>query len=69
MVPSLVSVKKQTDFQIDTQKDLDSPGRYADGDTKNSPFDLIDDIQKISGLYMKDPPQYGGYTNTMKNDA
>lgn len=69
MLPSLLSVKEQADFLISTQKDLDSPGRYMDGDTKNSPFDLVDDVQKILGLFMKDPPQFGGSANTMKNDA
>ena len=68
-VSSLRSVKKQTDFQIATQKDLDSAGRYIDGDTKNSPYDIVDDMQKLAALFMKDPPQYDGYKNTMKNDA
>ena len=69
MLPSLQSVKTQADFLITTQKDLDSPGRYIDGDTKNSSFDIVADLQKILGVFMKDPTQYSGYTNTMKDDA
>jgi len=66
---SLRSVKKQTDFQVSTQRNLDSTGRYTDGDTKNSPYDIVDDQQKLARLFMKEPPQFDGYTNTMKEDA
>ena len=26
-------------------------------------------MHKIAGLFLKDPPKYEGYTNTMKEDA
>jgi len=69
MLPSLQDVREQVDFQVTFQKDLDSPGKYMDNDKKNSPFDLMDDQEKIARIFMKDPPKYEGYTNTMKDDA
>lgn len=69
IITSLVSVREQAKFLASTHSDLESPGAYGDENIQNSPFDLVNDQQKIAGLFMKEPPQYEGYTNTMKQDA
>lgn len=57
------------DSQITLHHDLTAPGSYVDGDLTNSPYDIMDDVQKILKLLFNDPPQYAGYVNTMQNDA
>ncbi|MEI6710725.1 MAG: hypothetical protein WCK88_00130 [bacterium] len=54
----LTTIVEDADYLIQMQQDVDTPGRYTDGDTSNSPYDLVDDMQKIYKLLFKDPPKY-----------
>ncbi len=65
----LTNIIEDTNYLIQTQQDLDAMGRYSDGDTSNSPYDLIDDMKKAVGILFQDAPGYEGYVNTMQNDA
>jgi hypothetical protein len=44
---NLDGIVRAVDYNMRLQNDIDSPGRYADGDMSNSPYDLMDDIKKI----------------------
>lgn len=65
----LDTIIEDTDYLIQTQHDIDAPGRYTDGDMSNSPYDLMDDMKKVLWILVKDPPEYEWYVNTMKNNA
>jgi hypothetical protein len=65
----LTTIVEDADYLIKTHHDMTAPGSYTDGDTSNSPYDLIDDMKKIMKLLFKDPIPYEGYINTMANDA
>lgn len=65
----LTTIIEDTDYLIQMDQDILAFGEYSDLSTNNSPYDLMDDMQKVSKLLFKDPPQYEGYVNTMKNDA
>lgn len=41
-------------------------GVYMDGDTKNSDFDIIDDIKKIDAIIFTTPSSYNGQKNPTK---
>ncbi|MFA6079924.1 MAG: hypothetical protein WC753_00380 [Candidatus Gracilibacteria bacterium] len=66
---SLQSLKKQTDSAMSTAKNIKDINLYTDGDEKNSPFDLVADVQKLMKLFLKDPLEYMGLINTMNDDA
>lgn len=65
---SLQEIVAQVDEQVWIERDINS-GNNADGDEDNSPYDLMSDIQKIMWLFLKNPPQYDWYVDTMKDDA
>ena len=44
-------------------------GLYFDGDTTNSPYDLLDDVRRIDQIFFRNSPAYGDYKNTSKNDV
>jgi len=69
LVDALIPVVQQTNDQVQTYNDIKTPGSYTDGDLTNSPYDLMDDVQKIMKLLFQDPAQYDGVVNTMDSDA
>jgi hypothetical protein len=69
MAGMLTTIINDADYLIKAQHDMTAPGSYADGDTSNSSYDLMDDMQKIQKLLFAEPEKYDGYVNTMKNDA
>lgn len=44
-------------------------GLYYDGNTDNSPYDLLDDIRRIDEIFFREAPEFGGYSNTSSEDA
>ncbi len=66
---TLTDIEKQVTYLVDKQWNLDSLGRYMDGNLKNSPYDLMDDMQKILRLLFKEPPEYEWYVNNMRDSA
>jgi hypothetical protein len=44
-------------------------GLYYDGDLNNSPYDLLEDVRRIDAIFFREPPAYGDYKNTSKDDA
>ena len=44
-------------------------GLYYDGDTDNSPYDLLDDIRRIDEIFFREAPEFGPYKNTRSEDA
>jgi hypothetical protein len=54
---------------MSTAKNIKDINLYTDGDEKNSPFDLVADVQKLMKLFLKDPLEYMGLINTMNDDA
>jgi len=54
----LTDIIDDADYLIQTHHDITTPGSYTDGDLSNSSYDLMDDMQKILKLFLKEPHQY-----------
>jgi len=59
----------QVKEQMDTFRDVSGMGLYYDGDTTNSPYDLLDDIRRIDEIFFREAPAFGSYKNTSKQDS
>lgn len=60
-----VQVKEQTAWY----RDVSGMGLYYDGNTDNSPYDLLDDIRRIDEIFFREAPEFGDYKNTSSEDA
>lgn len=55
---------KQKGREIDRIQKISSVGLYTDGDTTNSDYDIITDIDKIDKILFSEPLKYEGVKNT-----
>ena len=65
----VASITSQVTQQMDAFRDVSGMGLYYDGDTDNSPYDLLDDIRRIDEIFFREAPWFGDYKNTSKWDA
>lgn len=56
-------IKKRALREQSAYEETASIGIYSDGDTKNSDFDLITDIEKINAIIFSNPARYDGTIN------
>ena len=63
------SITTQTKEQMDWFRDVSGMGLYYDGDTTNSPYDLMDDVRRIDAIFFRETPDKWTYKNTTKNDS
>ena len=59
----------QVTDQMNNFRDVSGMGLYFDGDTKNSPYDLLDDLRRIDEIFFRSAPAFGDYKNSSKDDA
>ncbi len=57
-------IVKQKGREIDRLQKISSVGLYTDGDTTNSDYDIITDINKIDKILFSEPLKYEGVKNT-----
>lgn len=63
-------LKSRNERENNTRINLSSLGLYMDGDTGNSDYDILSDIEKINSLIFSEALKYGGATNkSSKNFA
>ena len=63
-------VRERTERENGARVTLSSLGLYMDGDTSNSDYDILSDIEKINSLIFSEALKYGGVTNkSSKNFA
>lgn len=60
-------IAEQVLNQMNTFRDASGMGLYFDGDTTNSPYDLLDDLRRIDEIFFRKAPSYGDYTNSSKD--
>lgn len=65
MVDSIVGQIKE---QMNSFRDISAMWLYYDGDTDNSPYDLMADIKKLDSQHLNEPPDYWSYKNTRASD-
>ncbi len=65
----VANISGQVREQMDGFRDSSAMGLYYDGDTNNSPYDLLDDIRKIDEIFFREVPEFWDYKNTSQNDA
>jgi len=63
------SIRAQVQEQTSSFRDVSWMGLYYDGDTDNSPYDLLDDIRRIDEIFFREAPEFGPYKNTRSEDA
>jgi hypothetical protein len=63
------SIRAQVQEQTSSFRDVSGMGLYYDGDTDNSPYDLLDDIRRIDEIFFREAPEFGEYKNTSADDA
>ncbi|MBP6920985.1 hypothetical protein KBB89_00355 [Candidatus Gracilibacteria bacterium] len=63
------SILTQIKEQMMSFRDISSMGLYYDGDTDNSLYDLMADLQQIDEKYFNEIPPLGPYKNTMLADV
>ena len=51
---------------MSTYEKVSSMGVYMDGDTSNSDYDILSDIQKINGIIFTETLTYNGVRNSAK---
>ena len=64
LVNSYSALTARTQREQATIENLSSLGLYMDGDTGNSDYDLLTDIQKINSVIFSQDIKYEGATNT-----
>ena len=52
----VASITSQVTQQMDAFRDVSGMGLYYDGDTDNSPYDLLDDIRRIDEIFFREAP-------------
>ena len=57
------SIRAQVKEQTAAFRDVSGMGLYYDGNTDNSPYDLLDDIRRIDEIFFREAPEFGKYTN------
>lgn len=57
------SIRAQVKEQTAAFRDVSGMGLYYDGNTDNSPYDLLDDIRRIDEIFFREAPKFGKYTN------
>jgi len=63
------SIRSQVQEQTSSFRDVSGMGLYYDGNTDNSPYDLLDDIRRIDEIFFREAPKFGDYTNNTSEDA
>jgi hypothetical protein len=63
------SIRAQVQEQTSSFRDVSGMGLYYDGNTDNSPYDLLDDIRRIDEIFFREAPEFGEYSNTSSDDA
>ncbi len=63
------SIRAQVQEQASSFRDVSGMGLYYDGNTDNSPYDLLDDIRRIDEIFFREAPEFGEYSNTSSEDA
>lgn len=63
------SIRAQVQEQTSSFRDVSGMGLYYDGNTDNSPYDLLDDIRRIDEIFFREAPEFGEYSNTSSEDA
>lgn len=63
------SIRSQVQEQTTSFRDVSGMGLYYDGNTDNSPYDLLDDIRRIDEIFFREAPEFGSYTNNTSEDA
>ena len=67
---SYLELQERTKRENDARVTLSSVGLYMDGDTSNSDYDILSDIEKINGLIFSETLKYSGVINkSSKNFA
>lgn len=57
------AIIQQKRKEVDALQKIASVGLYTDGDTSNSDYDLITDIDKINGILFSENLKYTGTRN------
>ena len=63
------SIRTQVQEQTAGYRDVVGMGLYYDGNTDNSPYDLLDDLRRIDEIFFREAPEFGDYKNTGSEDA
>ncbi len=63
------NIRTQVQEQTAAYRDVSGMGLYYDGNTDNSPYDLMDDIRRIDEIFFREVPEFWSYKNTSANDA
>ena len=63
------NIRAQVQEQTSSFRDVSGMGLYYDGNTDNSPYDLLDDIRRIDEIFFREAPEFGEYSNTSSEDA
>lgn len=66
---TIKNIGTQVTDQMNNFRDVSGMGLYFDGDTKNSPYDLLDDLRRIDEIFFRSAPSFGDYKNSNKDDA
>ncbi len=61
------SVENQSYKEQNNLEQLSSIGLYSDGDTSNSDYDIVADIDKINTILFSAPEKYTGVKNNAKD--
>lgn len=70
LIESMVSsILSQVSEQMNIFRDVSNMWLYYDGDSNNSPYDLLDDIRRIDEVFFREAPMFWPYKNTSKTDA
>lgn len=63
------NIRTQVQEQTAAYRDVSGMWLYYDGNTDNSPYDLMDDVRRIDEIFFREVPGFGSYKNTSANDA
>lgn len=63
------NIRAQVQEQTSSFRDVSGMGLYYDGNTDNSPYDLLDDIRRIDEIFFREAPEFGSYSNNNSEDA
>ncbi len=66
---TIQEIGSQVTDQMNNFRDVSGMWLYFDGDTKNSPYDLLDDLRRIDEIFFRTAPDFGDYKNSSKDDA
>ncbi len=62
-------ISSQTKEQMSGYQDLAGMGLYFDGNTSNSPYDIMDDIRRIDEIFFKEVPNFWSYKNNSSSEV